>query len=47
MKKILNFVLACVFAVLFTGVLTGCGDEIKTHHESEVTTEQQEMVVEP
>lgn len=47
MKKVLSFVLACVFAVLFTGVLTGCEDEVKVHRESEVSTEQQEMVVEP
>jgi hypothetical protein len=47
MKKLLNLVLVCVFAVLFTGVLAGCEDDVKVHRESEVTTEQQEMEVAP
>ena len=48
MKKLLTLVMACVFTVLITGVLTGCDeDEVKVHRESEVTQEQQEMVVEP
>lgn len=48
MKKVLNLLLVCVFAVLVTGVLTGCDeDEVKVHRESEVTTEEQTMEVTP
>jgi len=47
MRKILSFVLVCVFAVVFTGVLAGCEDEVKVHRESEVNQEEQTMEVTP
>ena len=47
MKKIMSIVLVCMFAVVVTGVLAGCEDEVKTHHESETTTETQTMEVTP
>ncbi|MBN1941760.1 MAG: hypothetical protein JW849_00540 [Phycisphaerae bacterium] len=47
MKKVLSFVMMCVFAVIFSGVLTGCEDEVKVHRESETTTEKQTMEVAP
>ena len=48
MKKVLNFILVCVFAVIFTGALAGCEkDEVKVHRESETTTEKQTMEVTP
>lgn len=47
MKKILSFVLVCVFTVIVTGVLTGCEDDVKVQRQSETTTEEQTMEVTP
>ncbi|MBN1555491.1 MAG: hypothetical protein JXA11_12155 [Phycisphaerae bacterium] len=45
MKKVLSFLMVCVFAVVFTGVLTGCEDDVKVQRQSEVTKEEQEVEV--
>ncbi|MBN1555490.1 MAG: hypothetical protein JXA11_12150 [Phycisphaerae bacterium] len=48
MKKVLSFLMVCVFAVVFTGVLMGCeangaDDGMKTQKPSEVQQEDKDV----